>query len=257
MRMNHVWKLISLIMVGVAAYSGYTEYVESSNAIEANGGEVRFDDSVEKEQAQALADLLVDEEYFNGKESTVRLTQEEGVYQVQFVYREEFMDDPDVQTAFSHFARVISERLFDGARTVVYLADDQLENKREIQPASLGELSTFGNVKVYRGKSISPEQAQAVVEAIVAGEERPEMTFQMGSTGDTYFINMVANQEIVLADPGMVLAATLMARQASTEFFNGEPVVFHFTDGLFEPFLSAASTDALPAEESQTIPATE
>ena len=252
-------KLVSFGIVAFVLYGIYTQVMEKVSAIDANGGEVLYDGSVEEAEAQRLANYLVATEYFSGKPASVRLTKEDGVFHVQFVIMEKFRDDLTLDAAFSYLALGISEEVFGDAETVAHVCDEELNNLREIRRVELGERLNMTKVKLYYTFGVSEAQAQAVgreFEQLAAGNpEGPSLSIQVAKVQDKFEVRFVADADKVVGDADMRAEAVQIARTLSAQIFGGEPVEFHFTNLYFESFLGVSSTEPeLPAEED-AVPA--
>jgi hypothetical protein len=262
--LNRPWRtpLGKLVSFGIAAfvlYGTYTQVMEQVDAIEANGGEVLFDDSVEESEAQALANYLVKEEYFAGRPSSVRLTKDEGIYHVQFVILKEHHNDSTLDVAFSHLAAGISEQVFSDASTVAHVSDDEWNNIREIPEIDLGERLVTEKVKLYYQEGVTKEHAEAALaefEKLVEDDpDASQLMLQLRQVDGTYYVSFAADVEKVAGDAGMRASGLFLAKSLSAEVFGGSPVVFQFTDIFFESFLSISSTEVLPIPEEEVVPA--
>ncbi len=262
--LNQPWRtpLGKLVSFGIAAfvlYGAYTQTMEQVDAIEANGGEVLFDDSVEESEAQALANYLVKEGYFAGRPSSVRLTKDEGVYNVQFVILKEHQNDETMDLAFSHLATGISEHVFSDADTVAHVSDEEWNNIREIAKINLGERLVTEKVKLYYQEGVTKDIAEAALrefEKLVENDpDAIQLMFQLRLVDGTYEVNFSADVDKVAGDAGMRASGLLLAKSLSTDVFGGSPVLFQFTDIFFESFLSISSAEGIPVPVEEVVPA--
>lgn len=252
-------KLVSFGIAAVVLYGTYTQVMEKANAIDANGGEVLYDGSVEEAEAQALANYLVATEYFSGRPASVRLTKEDGAFHVQFVIMEKFRDDPSMDAAFSYLALGISEEVFADAETIAHVCDEELENIREIRKAEPGKRLNLEKVKLYFTFGVTEEVARAVgqeFESLAAGNpDGPILTIQVAKVRDKFEVRFVADVDKVVGNAEMRADALQIARSLSTQIFGGEPVEFHFTNLYFESFLGVSSTEPEVPVVEEAVPA--
>jgi hypothetical protein len=260
--LNRPWRtpLGKLVSFGIAVffiYGTYSQFKEEMNAIEANGGEVRFDSTVEESEAQALAIYLVEKEYFIGRPSAVRLTKEDEVYHVQFVIREESQNDHSFDSTFTHLALGISKDVFSGVETVAHISDDELNNIREIPQVYLGELLDSEKVKLYYLPGVSKAYGEAVSSEFgkLAAPDAPQLLIQLDQVDGTFHVRFGADLDKVAGDSEIKASGIVFAKTLSADVFGGAPVEFHFTDPYFKPFLSVSSTEAAPAGEEEAVPA--
>ena len=251
-----VGKLVSAVLLCVGVYAGYHQIMEAANSVRAKGGDVRYDDTVQEKEARAVADFLVEEEYFSGSPATVRLTREDGVIIVQFVIKEEGVNDPEVQRGFSALAGIMSRRVFSGEKTVVRFCDDEMDDLKEFPAVDPGALLQVNLTEVYFQGGATEEQARALAVAMgaQANAER-QLRFQLLKSGEDFIVKMVADAAAVQADPSMAGNAITFAAELSARAFNSARVEFHFCAPTFETYLSVASTDQIPVQPEAPVPA--
>ena len=100
--------------------------------LEVNAGEVYYKEGASEADAQKLGDFLNEIGYFNGEEKSVQLQKKGDRFIFRAVVQDEYVDDPEIASAFEIIGAQISTMVFDGAPVDVHLTDEYLETKKTI-----------------------------------------------------------------------------------------------------------------------------
>ncbi|MBK6729777.1 MAG: hypothetical protein IPG60_02035 [Bacteroidetes bacterium] len=115
--------IISLLLVACTGYG---------NRLDFNGGELYYTKAIDKEEANALGNYLVEQNFFSGDKISVQIDKVEEVYQFKMVSKEDAEANPENVTNAQSFAMSLSNEVFNGAPVNFYFCDSYFKTKLEI-----------------------------------------------------------------------------------------------------------------------------
>jgi hypothetical protein len=112
------------------------EVTEADNGKEKNfkGVQLFFTDSVTEDEAVALGEYLVEQEFANGEEKTVQLNKTGKAYQFRMVVKKGAEKNSENIRMFKVFAAELSENVFKGEPVEIHICDNRLETIQVVIP---------------------------------------------------------------------------------------------------------------------------
>jgi hypothetical protein len=127
---------VVLLVVVVAAALGGLYYVGSRFMGErldfGNGQEVYYAEGATKEQADAVGHVLLEEKYFAGSDSTVRLARAGDGFVVSFVVKPGLWDQETEPRYFFLLGGILSNKVFHDAPVEVRMCDEYLRPHKTV-----------------------------------------------------------------------------------------------------------------------------
>lgn len=235
-------KQIILFLVAIltlSACSNYGKKVKSSNI------EVFYQDGITEEQAQLTANLIysldTNPDTKDNKKS-FQLTLGGGdTILCKMVVNEEKVDEVPIES-FQTIGSMISNKVFNDKPVNLILSTNKFKPIKTVQftkmnspdtESGYGEKITSGNIELFVTKAANMQDAEALA-SLLDREMSPSnmISFQLTKNEDGLNkVRMVSSADKVAGlDDETVLT---MAATISSGVFNGNPIVFEFTDSEF------------------------
>jgi len=134
--MRKLFMLFCVAAVLVTACNSYGDKIKVNNK-----SEVYYKDGASKEEAQALGDFLLKNNYFDSlSEKTVQLTKTKDTFNVKFVVdKAKIEKDANTEFLFQILGAAISSSVFKNKPVKIVLADTYMKAFKDVLPYSLNE----------------------------------------------------------------------------------------------------------------------
>jgi hypothetical protein len=123
-------------------------------------GQLLYSLPVKSEEAKRVGDLLLQEQIFSAEHpATVQLHRDRDRYQLRFVIRPQFAQDPLTAIRYGVLGRKIGDEVLRGTPVEVTLSDERLQPIRVIPLSARME---FGQGELYYSEPVTVADAQAI-----------------------------------------------------------------------------------------------
>lgn len=132
MRNYRILPLIFVLAVSLlsAACSNY------GTKLDFKKGELYYTSNVTEDEAKKLGNYLTEIDYFNDQEKlSVQLDKANDTYQVRFVVKDGIENNEQIQQQFKQLAKIMSGKVFGGAKTEVHFTDQHLKTLKVLPMA--------------------------------------------------------------------------------------------------------------------------
>jgi predicted transcriptional regulator len=222
--------IFSVLLSGCSGEDYGTELTFAGN------NELYYTENVTAEEAQALGEYLVKEEFFtnDGTGISIQLNNTADIYEFRMVVIEGIEEDQDVIDSMKIFAYELSQDVFNGANLNIHLCDDTLTTLKVVEPIDYGTKLTFAeNNELYYTENVTVEEAQALGEYLVKEEfftnDGTGISIQLNKAADVYQFCMIVN-EGVEEDQDTIDSMKVFSYELSQDVFNGANLNIHLCD---------------------------
>ena len=199
-----------------------------------------YTENVTAEEAQALGDYLVQQNFFvnDGGGISIQLDKTGDIYEFRMVINEGVENDQDSINSMKIFAYDLSQDVFNGENLNIHLCDDTLETLLVVLPNDFGKKLIFSeNNELYYTEAVTVEEAQALGDYLVQQEffanDGNLRSIQLNKTGNTYEFRMIVKKGLE-QDQNVIESMEFLASDLSSNVFNNEDLDVHLCDENFE-----------------------
>ena len=227
--------LFSMVLTSCNLFNDYGKKVKIGNNEVFYKGE-----GVTEEEAKKLGEYLKKDAYFDDKtEKSVQLTKSGSDYVVRLVVDKDKLDLKNTATMNQYWVmqHILSENVFNGAKTRVVLADTKL---KDIHPMEALTKIQEGNFGIYlRGEGITEKQGKAIAALL---DERKyfgdaNSDFLLEKKDGSYVVSFVYNKEYYEKNKEAALPVFKMIQWLVTEeVFNNAKTEVNLSTPLFVAF---------------------
>ncbi|MBP1924788.1 hypothetical protein J2Z76_000641 [Sedimentibacter acidaminivorans] len=202
--------------------------------------ELYYTENVTVDEAQALGDYLVKEEFFtnDGNGISIQLNKTADIYEFRMVINEGAEKDPDTIDSMKIFAYELSQDVFNGESLNIHLCDDTLKTLKVVEPNDYGTKLTFGeNNELYYTENVTVEEAQVLGDYLVKqdffADDGNLRSIQLNKAGNTYEVRIIIKKGLE-EDQSVIDSMEFLATDLSINVFNNKDIDIHLCDDNFE-----------------------
>lgn len=245
--------VLSIVLTGCGDTANDTEASGNSDVekITFNGVELFYTSSVPKDEAQKLADYLLEIEFYpsDGKEIQMKLNKNDDIYELIVPIMEGAEIDEEYKTATREIAEGLSKDVFEGAKVDIHLIDGNSKTLSVISVYGLNSVSqlAFNGGVLYYYPTISETEANDLKEYLDNEElfVGNEVDIFVDKNEQAYEISFVLADSTVEPDESSVLAFRIFSGGVSNNVLNGAKVDLTLCDDELNPLYEITSENAI------------
>ncbi len=215
--------MVPLLLILAAGCTNYGKKVTRDE------NEVYYKSPVTEQEANQLADYLVDLGYFNDKPKSVQLLRDSANNLVlNMIIAEDYREDESTKRTLVGIGAEICRDVFECNNITVNICDQRFNTVSSLPMHRI----TMGQGDLFYTNDIKPDEAQAVKDHLFklgAFTPKDDVTLYLEKQGDTYLFEMTS-LEGAETNPEVLQKAQILMRELSNNVLDGKPVDFYFLD---------------------------